>query len=179
MKKQAPEPRTTGLEQAATWLEHADARLTEAKDHKEGRPYRFRCEDALYAAEHALTGVIVAMEEDYPITHDIRTLLSAIEETGIKTPEKLNQAAMLSRFAGRGRYDFIREGPPQIADVNKKTYEASVNNAETVVEWSRETIRQITEREGHSQWVVQGEGEPAGGPTGTQGHKRDDTKHKR
>ena len=62
-------------EDAKYWLDEAEQRLNDARRYVPKENARIRCEQAHYAAEFAIKGVIIATGESFATTHDIIKLL--------------------------------------------------------------------------------------------------------
>ena len=58
-------------EDAKYWLDEAEQRLNDARRYVPKENARIRCEQAHYAAEFAIKGVIIATGESFATTHDI------------------------------------------------------------------------------------------------------------
>lgn len=132
-------------EDARYWLEQADERLEHARGYAAGRSARILCEQAHYAAEFAVKGVIIARGSSFSTIHDIRALLQAAREAGETIPAAVERATGLSTYSGSGRYDFDRN--PEFGPVGRAEYDRAVESASAVVEWAR----------GRIDWMLEGD----------------------
>ena len=98
-------------EDARLWIAEAEKRLEHAKDYIPRRDRRIFCEQAHYAAEFAIKGLIVAGNGEFQFTHDIGVLLEAVRKTGETIPREAEDATILSPYGGPGRYSFERARP--------------------------------------------------------------------
>jgi HEPN domain-containing protein len=128
-------------EDARFWLREADERLTHAGRYVADENPKILCEQAAYAAEFAIKGVIVARGVSFSFTHDVRALLEEAREAGERIPPELERAKQLSAFGGAGRYEF--DGDPGAARVSKNDYDDALEAAAATVRWARERIEQL------------------------------------
>ena len=128
-------------EDAKYWLDEAEERLEHARGYVAGRNARILCEQAHYAAEFAIKGLIIAAGHSFVTTHDIKELLETARDAGETIPTEVNQAKGLSTYAGGGRYDFDRD--PGLAWVGKDEYGGAVEAAAATVKWARERSLRI------------------------------------
>ena len=138
-------------EDAKYWLDEAEQRLNDARRYVPKENARIRCEQAHFAAEFAIKGVIIATGESFATTHDIIQLLDTARRAGETIPKDVRKATGLSTYAGAGRYEFDRK--PELAWVGRDEYERAVNAAGVTVEWARGRIERLiddgnTEKDG-------------------------------
>ena len=158
-------------EDALLWLGEAEARLNHAKGYAGGRDARIYCEQAHYAAEMAIKGLIIARKGEFTFTHDVAILLEEARQTGETIPEEVKEARRLSPYGGTGRYAFERDR--QREPVTERQYEQVITPATATVNWANTRVRDILAN--REEYPVPGAGGPAGGiapEQKTQGWKR-------
>ena len=116
------------------WLDRARSNLIRARHHQEGIYLEDLCFDAQQAAEKALKGLLLAVADDFPYTHDIRTLLTILKREGFSVPESVAAASELTDFAVESRY------PGVVEPVEWEEYERALNLADTVVQWVEQRL---------------------------------------
>ena len=128
-------------EDGRLWIEEAQARLAHAEQHVPNRDGRIYCEQAHYAAEMAVKGLIVTNEHEFTHTHDIGVLLKEAQESGETIPAEVQKAKRLTPYGGTGRYKFERD-KKRTAVGNDETRKA-IDSARTTVTWASERIQKI------------------------------------
>jgi HEPN domain-containing protein len=92
------------------------------------------CFDAEQAAEKAIKAVLVYHKVSFPYVHDLARLLTLVQQAGYTLPDRVRQAAKLTRYAVTTRY-------PGFAEVvGQEEHREAVSIAETVVRWADEVI---------------------------------------
>jgi len=88
------------------WLKRARSNLERAKIGKvsPGILYEDLCFDAQQAVEKSLKAMLIKLDQSFPNTHSIGTLLKLIEEAGVEIPKNINQAKLLTTYAVDARY---------------------------------------------------------------------------
>ncbi len=119
---------------ARYWLDQAHRRLRDAAQRGPDRDRRVQCEQAHYAAEFAVKGVVIARGTDFDTTHDIGALLDTARAAGESIPHEVEESAALSTYAGSGRYDFDTD--PEHADVSEEELQEALEQSRRVVEWA-------------------------------------------
>jgi HEPN domain-containing protein len=117
------------------WLNRAKSNLIKAKYVKAGIYLEDLCFDAQQAAEKAIKAALIRQGQRFPYIHDIGELLALLEQTGVKIPDFLSQAAKLTRYAVAVRY------PGVIERVTQSEYKDAILIAENVVTWVESLIR--------------------------------------
>ena len=121
------------------WLARAKANLMRAKRWEPGDYYEDLCFDAQQAAEKAIKARLIALEVDFPYTHDITTLFLEAEATGDVIPAEVRVAEALTPYAITTRYPWGPgrgpRHPEPIARVTEEQYHAAIRAAEAVVDW--------------------------------------------
>ncbi len=106
-----------------------------------GSSVRVRCEQAHYASEFALKGVIIARGRSFATTHNIQELLDTAGDAGEAVPAGVEEAEGLTTYSGAGRYEFDRD--PEQRAVDDDEYERAVKAAEATVAWAEDRIEHI------------------------------------
>lgn len=120
---------------AREWLRRARSNLARARQSKpEEAVWEDPCFDAHQAAEKALKAVLVALQVDFPRTHQIAELLSLLGGAGRPAPEELWRAQDLTVYATIARY------PRVIEPATENDHRRAVGLAEAVVRWAEEVI---------------------------------------
>ena len=134
---------TRAPEDARYWLNEAKERLEDARTRAgvPGSSVRVRCEQAHYACEFALKGVIIARGRSFATTHNIQELLDTARAAGEAVPAGVEEAEGLTTYSGAGRYEFDRD--PEQRAVDDDEYERAVKAAETTVAWAEDRIEHI------------------------------------
>ena len=89
---------------------------------------------AQQAAEKALKAVCILHHIEYPYVHDLAALVTIIMMNGICVPDRVKEAAKLTRFAITTRY------PHFLSPVKEEEYQRAVAIAESVVTWCESEI---------------------------------------
>jgi HEPN domain-containing protein len=87
-----------------------------------------------HAAEKSIKGVFISLHLDFPYTHDIRLLLTLLEESGVLIPEEIKQSERLTVYAVQTRY------PGYSAPIKEKHYHEALSLAELVIAWAETFI---------------------------------------
>ena len=118
------------------WLQYARSDLAMARAHAPGAYLEHHCFHAQQAAEKAIKAVLISRGIEFPYTHDIAELATALEQNGQDVPDKIKAAEVLSRFAVLTRY------PGFQGEVRSDEYEELLALAESVVLWANTLIRE-------------------------------------
>ncbi len=111
------------------WLQRARSNLTRARHRIQGVYLEDLCFDAQQAAEKALKALLISLGVRFPRTHDLASLLTLIERSGLSIPEAVLEAAALTEYAVQTRYPGFSE------PVTEEEYRFAVRVAEEVVGW--------------------------------------------
>ena len=114
------------------WLNRAKSNLALAKSRVPDAYLEDLCFEAQQAAEKAIKAVLLALEIDYPYTHDLAHLLSLLVETGETVPGTVRAAEELTPYAVITRY------PGPARPVTQEEYAVAITVAEAVVQWPEE-----------------------------------------
>ena len=132
-------------EAARYWLDQAHRRLRDAAQRGRDRDRRVQCEQAHYAAEFAVKGVIIAHGADFETTHDIDALLDRARDAGESIPVGVDEAAALSRYAGSGRYEFDTDA--EGVEVTEEELERALKRCRAAVQWAEDRIQRVLEHQ--------------------------------
>ena len=111
------------------WMARAKADLRRAKRWEPGDYYEALCFDAQQAAEKAIKARLIALDVEFPYTHDIKKLLESLESAGDAIPDEVRAAEALTPYAAVMRY------PNQCPLAGEEQYLAAIRAAEAVVDW--------------------------------------------
>ena len=92
------------------------------------------CFEAQQAAEKALKALCLHHGIDFPKTHSLVYLMDLLESRGVKIPEEVREADLLTQYAVTGRY-------PGWLSVTEEEYAQALDLAQRVVLWVEEQLR--------------------------------------
>jgi HEPN domain-containing protein len=78
------------------------------------------CFDAQQAAEKAIKGLLIHLQQDFPYVHDLGELLDQAEKAGQDVPGRIKQVVDLTDYAVATRY------PGAIEPVTQEEYEEAL-----------------------------------------------------
>jgi|YNPMSStandDraft_1061717.scaffolds.fasta_scaffold00916_4 HEPN domain-containing protein len=117
------------------WLARAKADLALAKvPLPPGGCYEDLCFHAQQAAEKALKAIYVARGQGFRYVHDLEELLTGLQKNGLRIPEAIQHAAILTSYAVETRY------PGMTDPVTAEEYRQAVFLAEQVVRWAEQML---------------------------------------
>lgn len=117
------------------WIQRARSNLLQARNEHPDIYFEDLCFQAQQAAEKALKALILQNGGTFPRTHDIAYLISLVEQQLGATPDDLQDAAVLTRYAVATRY------PGVIEPVTREEYVEVLDLAVHLVEWVEQAIR--------------------------------------
>ncbi len=119
------------------WLAFAKSnlRLAEKGGRLKGVRYEDLCFNAQQAAEKALKAVCLANDLEFSKTHSIVRLVDILESGGIKIPEAIREADVLTQYAVETRY------PSWVEEITKAEYKEAIAIAARVVFWAEKTVK--------------------------------------
>jgi len=119
------------------WLSHAksDLRLASLAAGDELVRREQVCFHAQQAAEKAIKAVLLSREIEFPLTHDIEELLEIAESNGIKLPEDIREAGLLTPYAVESRY------PGYAFEITEADLKEALQAAEHSVEWAETELK--------------------------------------
>ena len=92
------------------------------------------CFHAQQAAEKALKATLIDRRIDFPHTHDVQELLTALQEAGVHSASDSHEWNRLTRYAVLTRY-------PGLGDaLTVQEYRAALQVAQEIVQWAKEQI---------------------------------------
>ena len=117
------------------WINRSHSDLEIARSRKEGVYLEDLCFHARQAAEKAIKALLIKHGVEFPYVHDIAQLLTLLAKTGLPVPERIREAARLTRFAVITRYPGLT--PP----VDDEEYEEALALAQDLIHWVESRIR--------------------------------------
>ena len=116
------------------WLNRARSNLARAKSRIPDAYLEDLCFDAQQAAEKAIKAVMIRRGIDFPYIHDLARLMMTLETRGEHIPDRVRQAAKLTRYAIHTRYPGLEE------PVSEQEYAEAIAAAEAIVRWAEEHL---------------------------------------
>jgi HEPN domain-containing protein len=92
------------------------------------------CFNAQQCAEKAIKAVFIDRGETFPFIHNLKKLLTLLEENGIRVPKYVSAADELSPYAAVTRY------PEGISPVTPQKYRRAVRIATAVLRWAARQV---------------------------------------
>ena len=114
------------------WIQHAETELAHAREPK-GEALAVECFHAHQAVEKGVKAVYVSRQIAHPYIHNIRKLLSGLEERGIAIPETVRKAGDMTIYATETRY-------PDSEPVSGEEHAEAVRVAAAVLEWAKAEV---------------------------------------
>ena len=111
------------------WLSRAKSSLAFAKSRPIDVHFEDMCFAAQQAAEKAIKARMIALDVEFPYTHDIKELLASLESAGDAIPDEVRAAEALTPYAAVMRY------PNECPLAGEEQYLAAIRAAEAVVDW--------------------------------------------
>jgi HEPN domain-containing protein len=99
------------------WIQRVRSNLVQATYERPEVYLEDLCFQAQQAAEKALKAVLLHYQQDFPYTHDLSYLVWLIEENIMLVPDKLQDVAVLTRYAVA-----TRRYPGTIEEVFREEY---------------------------------------------------------
>ena len=117
------------------WLARANGDLALASAPlAPGGFYEDLCFHAQQAAEKALKAIYLDRGWTFRYVHDLEKLLTGLRENGLKPPETVDQAVLLTSYAFEARYPGLGE------PVTEEDYNRALELADSVVRWAESVI---------------------------------------
>jgi HEPN domain-containing protein len=122
---------------SSAWLAFAKSNLLLAEKGGRLKGVRFEdlCFNAQQAAEKALKAVCLANDLEFPKTHSIVRLVDILESGGIKIPEAIREADILTQYAVETRY------PSWVEEIDRTEYREAIAIAARVVFWAEKMVK--------------------------------------
>ena len=92
------------------------------------------CFNAQQCAEKAIKAVFIKRGEIFPYIHNLKKLLTLLEQNGVKIPKYMWDADELSPYAAVTRY------PDRIGEVTPRKYRRAVRIATAVLRWAERQV---------------------------------------
>ena len=119
------------------WLAHAESDLNlarVAKERKDVLPEQ-TCFHAQQAAEKALKAVLLFKRIEFPLVHDLKTLVSLLQENAVSFPPEVSEAGSLTPYAVEARY------PGHLEEITPSDVDEAVRLADAVLQWASGLLR--------------------------------------
>ena len=118
------------------WLVHAESDLKLARVARERNDIlpEQACFHAQQSAEKALKAVLLFKRIEFPLVHDIKTLVSLLQGNAIPFPPEIREAGLLTPYAAETRY------PGHLEEVTPSDVDEAVRLAETVLRWATDIL---------------------------------------
>ena len=119
------------------WLVHAESDLNLARiagERKDVLPEQ-ACFHAQQAAEKALKAVLLFKRVEFPLVHDLETLMGLLQENAISFPPEIRAAVSLTPYATETRY------PGHLEQVTLSDIDEAIRLADAVLQWASSLLR--------------------------------------
>ncbi|KIX84341.1 HEPN domain-containing protein [Thermus filiformis] len=119
-----------------SWFARAQSNLSKARLGRQDPRIFWEdlCFDAHQAVEKAFKGLLVALGQPFPRTHDLSRLLFLLR-AHLEVPEALEAVARLNPYAVAGRY------PGDLPEASREDWEEALLLAEQAVAWAEEVLK--------------------------------------
>jgi HEPN domain-containing protein len=94
--------------------------------------YEGLCFHAQQAAEKALKAVYLHCGWTFRYVHDLEELITGLQQNGLRVPEVVEDAVVLTSYAFEARYPGLAE------PVSEEKYRQAIELAQMVVRWTEE-----------------------------------------
>ena len=114
------------------WLAHAESDLNLAwlaKGRKEILSEQ-ACFHAQQASEKALKAVLLSKRIEFPLVHDLETLIELLKGNAIAFPPEVGEASSLTPYAVEARY------PGHLEEVTPSDVDGAIHLADAVFRWA-------------------------------------------
>ena len=119
------------------WLAHAESDLSlarVARERKDVLPEQ-ACFHAQQAAEKALKAVLLFKRIEFPLVHDLKTLVDLLQENAVSFPPEVSEAGALTPYAVEARY------PGHLEEITSSDVGEAVRLADAILRWAAEILR--------------------------------------
>ena len=127
-----PPPRRDSLGSPEDWLVYAesDLRMAQvARERKDIIPEQ-ACFHAQQSAEKALKAVLLFKSIEFPLVHDLKTLVGLLQRNAISFPPEIQETGLLTPYAAEARY------PGHLEEITASDVDEAIRLAEAVVQWA-------------------------------------------
>ena len=114
------------------WLVHAQSDLNLARVARERNDVlpEQSCFHAQQAAEKALKAVLLSKRVEFPLVHDLETLIELLKGNAIAFPPEVSEASSLTPYAVEARY------PGHLEEVTPSDVDGAIRLADAVFRWA-------------------------------------------
>src|ERR1041384_4930331 len=116
------------------WLNRARSNLACARAHIPDAYLEDLCFDAQQCTEKAIKAVFIKHGATFPYVHDLKKLLTLLEQSGLKIPKYIWEANKLTPYASVTRY------PDRVGPVTPRQYRSALRIATAVLRWAERQI---------------------------------------
>ena len=123
-------------EKIEDWLKRSNSNLARAEAGKVSSEvlYEDLCFDIQQAVEKVFKALCIKEGIDFPRTHNIEFLIEKLEKKGVKIPENIKKAKMLTEYAVETRY------PGDYDPVEEDEYKEMLKIGQDVIKWIKKVI---------------------------------------
>ena len=120
------------------WLAHAESDLNLARLAKatKGILPEQACFHTQQAAEKSLKAVLLFRRVEFPLVHDLETLVGLLEENRVAFPPEIRETGSLTPYAVEARY------PGHLEEVTPSDVDEAIRLAEAVFRWAAGILRE-------------------------------------
>lgn len=114
------------------WWVHAESDLKLARVARERNDIlpEQACFHAQQSAEKALKAVLLFKRIEFPLVHDIKTLVGLLQGNAIPFPPEIREAGSLTPYAVEARY------PGHLEEITPSDVDEAIRLAEVVLRWA-------------------------------------------
>lgn len=119
------------------WLTHAESDLNlarVARERKDVLPEQ-ACFHAQQAAEKALKAVLLFRHIEFPLVHDLKTLVDLLQKNAVALPTEINDVGSLTPYAVEARY------PGHLEEITPSDVDEAIRLADVVLRWAAGILR--------------------------------------
>lgn len=119
------------------WLAHAESDLNLARLAKATKEVLLEqaCFHAQQAAEKSFKAVLLFKRVEFPLVHDLETLVGLLQENAIPFPPEIREAGSLTPYAVEARY------PGHLEEITPSDVDKAIRLAEAVLHWAAGILR--------------------------------------
>jgi len=114
------------------WLVHAESDLNlarVARERKDVLPEQV-CFHAQQAAEKSLKAALLFKRIEFPLVHDLETLIGLLHENSVSFPPEIRDAGSLTPYAVEARY------PGHLEEITPSDVDEAIRLAEAILRWA-------------------------------------------
>ena len=119
------------------WLVYAESDLRLARLVKERGDIlpEQACFHAQQSAEKALKAVLLFKQIEFPLVHDLKTLVGLFQKSAVSFPPEILEVGSLTPYAAETRY------PGHLEEVTPSDVDEAIHLAEFVCQWAAEILQ--------------------------------------